>query len=62
MSINGTIGNLAYYSGENLMLGKSAAYIKVSKYDKRFVYAYLQAPPVQSFFYNLKSNYVEVTL
>ena len=29
MSINGTIGNLAYYSGERLMLGKSAAYIKV---------------------------------
>ena len=28
MSINGTIGNLAYYSGEKLMLGKSAAYIK----------------------------------
>ena len=37
MSINGTICNLAYYSGERLMLGKSAAYIKVSEFDKRFV-------------------------
>ena len=50
MSINGTIGNLAYYSGEKLMLGKSAAYIKVSDFDKKFVYAYLQAPAVQDYF------------
>lgn len=50
MSINGTIGNLAYYSGERLMLGKSAAYIKVSEFDKRFVYAYLQAPFAQGYF------------
>ena len=50
MSINGTIGNLAYYSGEKLMLGKSAAYIKVSEFDKKFVYAYLQAPSVQAYF------------
>ena len=50
MSINGTIGNLAYYSGERLMLGKSAAYIKVSEFDKRFVYAYLQAPSIQGYF------------
>ena len=50
MSINGTIGNLAYYSGERLMLGKSAAYIKVSEFDKRFVYAYLQAPSVHGYF------------
>lgn len=50
MSINGTIGKLAYYSGERLMLGKSAAYIKVSEFDKRFVYAYLQAPSVQGYF------------
>lgn len=50
MSINGTIGNLAYYSGERLMLGKSAAYIKVSEFDKRFVYAYLQAPSARGYF------------
>ena len=50
MSINGTIGNLAYYFGEKLMLGKSVAYIKVSKFDKRFVYSYLQTPSVQRYF------------
>jgi len=50
MSINGTIGNLAYYSGENLMLGKSVAYMKVSSFDKKFVYIYLQAPSVQKYF------------
>ena len=50
MSINGTIGNLAYYSGEKLMLGKSAAFMKISEFDKRFIYAYLQAPSVQDYF------------
>ena len=50
MSINGTIGNLAYYSGENLMLGKSAAYIKISDYDKCYIYAYLQSPSAHRYF------------
>ena len=50
MSINGTIGNLAYYSGEKIKLGKSVAYIKVSKYDKKFIYSYLQVPAVQNYF------------
>ena len=50
MSINGTIGNLAYYSGEKLMLGKSAAYIKVSEFNKKFVYIYLQTPSIQTYF------------
>ena len=52
LSINGTIGNLAYYSGEKLMLGKSAAYIKVSAFDIKFVYTYLQTPSVHSYFMN----------
>ena len=30
LSINGTIGNLAYYQGEQVMLGKSIAYLKVN--------------------------------
>lgn len=50
MSINGTIGNLAWYNGEKLMLGKSAAYITVSDFDKRFIYAYLQTPSIYSYF------------
>jgi type I restriction enzyme S subunit len=46
MSINGTIGNLAYYKGEKVMLGKSAAYLKVNVIDKKFLYILLQTPIV----------------
>ena len=52
MSINGTIGNLAWYRGENLMLGKSVAYIEVSDFDKKFIYAYLQTRPVKDYYLN----------
>lgn len=39
LSINGTIGNLAYYSSEKCMLGKSACYINTSdKVDVKFLY------------------------
>ena len=34
ISINGTIGNLAYYNGENVILGKSAAYIILNDKQK----------------------------
>jgi len=51
LSINGTIGNLAFYRGENIMLGKSAAYINVaSKHEVKFVYNYLSTYKAQSFF------------
>ena len=50
MSINGTIGNLAWYNGENIMLGKSVAYIKTSDFDKTFIYALLQTNEVKRFF------------
>ncbi len=52
MSINGTIGNLAWYNGEKVMLGKSAAYLTVSDFDKKFVYAYLQTPSIHNYFLN----------
>ena len=52
MSINGTIGNLAWNRGENLMLGKSAAYIEVSDFDKKFIYTYLQTRPVKDYYLN----------
>lgn len=52
MSINGTIGNLSWYRGENLMLGKSAAYIEVSDFDKKFIYTYLQTRPVKDYYLN----------
>lgn len=52
MSINGTIGNLAWYKGETLMLGKSAAYITVSDFNKEFVYTYLQTSQIRNHFLN----------
>ena len=52
MSINGTIGNLAWYNNEKLMLGKSAAYLTISEFDKKFIYSYLQTSTVKSYFSN----------
>ncbi|MGV8812552.1 MAG: restriction endonuclease subunit S [Gelidibacter sp.] len=44
MSINGTIGNLAYYNGETVMLGKSAAYINLlPNINKEYIYFYLKS-------------------
>jgi type I restriction enzyme S subunit len=39
LGINGTIGNLAYYQNEMVILGKSACYINLNdEVDKRFIY------------------------
>lgn len=40
MSINGTIGNIAIYNGEKILLGKSAAYFMV-KENSHLIYKYL---------------------
>ena len=40
LSINGTIGNLAFYNGERVVLGKSAAYINVAKGVSRTFISY----------------------
>lgn len=51
MSINGTIGNLAYYRGENVVLGKSAAYINVkNSVDLDFIYYVLSSSKTQAFY------------
>ena len=51
LSINGTIGNLAYYKSENVMLGKSAAYLKIKKsVDKEYIYQLLQTRKVKTSF------------
>ena len=52
MSINGTIGNLAWYNNEKVMLGKSAAYLTISEFDKKFIYSYLQTSTVKNYFLN----------
>ena len=39
VSINGTLGNVAYYNGEKVILGKSACYFNVKEsIDKAFLY------------------------
>ncbi len=51
MSINGTIGNLAYYGGENVVLGKSACYINVNlNTNVEFIYYVLSYAKTQLFF------------
>ncbi|MDB6353912.1 restriction endonuclease subunit S [Trichococcus sp. K1Tr] len=52
MSINGTIGNLAWYKGEKLMLGKSAAFIEVKSFHKKFIYQLLQTHKIKNYFLN----------
>lgn len=50
LSINGTIGNLAYYQGEQVMLGKSIAYLKVNGIDHFFLYTSLQTAEILNSF------------
>lgn len=52
MSINGTIGNIAFYVGEKVILGKSAAYFSITsdKLDCRFLYYFLQATTTKGYF------------
>ena len=51
MSINGTIGTLARYNGEKIMLGKSVSYINPSGIDRNYLYYYLQNDNVLKTFY-----------
>ena len=51
LSINGTIGNLAFYQGEPVILGKSAAYINcTSDLYLRFCFYVMQSDQVKRFF------------
>jgi type I restriction enzyme S subunit len=51
MSINGTIGKLAYYQGENVVLGKSAAFISLKpEVSQKFIYYTLQSDYIRTFY------------
>jgi type I restriction enzyme S subunit len=51
LSINGTIGNVAYYQNEKIVLGKSACYIKLNKnINKHFIYSILLTSKIQNIF------------
>ena len=51
LSINGTIGNLAFYDNQEVVLGKSACYINLkSTINKKYVYQLLQTPIIKNYF------------
>lgn len=51
MSINGTLGSLAKYQGEPVMLGKSAAYITlITDEILDYIYVYFQSPVFKEFY------------
>ena len=54
LSINGTIGNLAFFNNEKIVLGKSACYINIDeeKTNKYFINDILKTSTVQNFFYS----------
>lgn len=49
ISINGTIGSIARYCNEKIMLGKSVGYFNL-KYNRDFFFHLLQSNPIQRFF------------
>lgn len=51
MSLNGTIGNLAYYNYEKVMLGKSAGYITLNdNINKKFIFYLLSTEKTYRYF------------
>jgi type I restriction enzyme S subunit len=51
LSLNGTIGNLAFYNQEKVIFGKSAAYIDLKQHICReFVLFYLESNVIQNYF------------
>lgn len=56
LSINGTLGSMAFYNGENIILGKSAAYLNFKSGINRFYYYYFQLKDIQQYFYNVATG------
>jgi type I restriction enzyme S subunit len=57
VSINGTLGNIAFYRGEKVVLGKSACYFNVDVgVDKHFVRYVLQSEAFQNYIQNLATG------
>ena len=49
-SIDGTIGNVAKYRGEKVVLGKGACYLKLKpEVDTDYIYFYLQSPQFMNY-------------
>ena len=57
VSINGTLGNVALYRGEKVILGKSACYFNVREdIDKHFVRYVLESDVFQNYIHNLATG------
>ena len=60
VSINGTLGNVAVYNGEKIILGKSACYFNVKEsIDRDFLYYIVSAPTFKQY---LESNATGTTI
>jgi len=56
LSINGTLGSLAKYRGEAVILGKSAAYIKCSSINSDYLYYYFHLGSIQEYLWNVATG------
>jgi type I restriction enzyme S subunit len=56
LSINGTLGNLAVYTGEKVMLGKSSAYINCQDHYSTYCYQFLKQPHMPKLFWNVATG------
>jgi type I restriction enzyme S subunit len=56
LSINGTLGSMAFYRNEKVMLGKSSAYLNFTSPINKFYYYYFQLPFVQEYFFNVATG------
>jgi type I restriction enzyme, S subunit len=56
LSINGTLGSMAFYNGEKVMLGKSTAYLNFKSEINRFYFYYFQLEGVQQYFHNVATG------
>ncbi len=53
MSINGTIGNIGFFNNENVILGKSIAYINIKNIiSKEYIFYFLQSHAINCYFEN----------
>lgn len=56
LSINGTIGNLAMYDDEKIMLGKSAAFLNCKEKNMPYCYYYLTLKHIQKKMWNIATG------
>ena len=56
ISINGTIGNVAFYDNEKIMLGKSIAYLNFTSDINRFFFYYFQQSSILEHLHNISTG------